>query len=79
MSDDKPKQGQQPESLRSLEAAAKHGSKKPADQGLRAKGDTAPQPAPLEQEQQAAADVLKAGTEHDPKRMDEAARKAPRR
>jgi hypothetical protein len=79
MSDDRTKHGQQPEPLRSLETAAEHGSKKPDDQGLEAKGKTAPRPTDLKQEQKAAAEVLKAGTDHDPKRMEQAAKKAPGR
>ena len=71
--------GQQPEALRSLKAAAKAGSRKPQDQGLEARGDTAPIPAPLEQEQDAAAKVLHEGVEKNPAEMEKAARKAPRR
>lgn len=71
--------GQQPEALRSLKSAAKAGSQKPKEQGLEARGDTAPIPAPLEQEQEAAAKVLKKGVENDPKGMEGAARKAPKR
>jgi len=71
--------GQQPEALRSLKVAAKAGSKKPAEQGMRAKGETEPRPAPLEQEQQAAAEVLKAGAEKRPRDMEKAAKKAPDR
>ena len=58
-------EGQQPEALASLEAAARSGSKKPEDQGLTAKSDTAPAPDSLEQEQKQAADQLKAGAEGD--------------
>ena len=71
--------GQQPEALRSLKSAAKAGSRKPQDQGLEARGDTAPVSAPLEQEQEAAAKVLQEGTKKNPKGMEEAAKKAPRR
>jgi len=71
--------GQQPEALRSLEAAAKAGSRKPQDQNLEARGDTAPIPAPLEQEEDAAAKVLQEGVEKNPQGMEEAARKAPPR
>lgn len=71
--------GQQPEALRSLDAAAKAGSKKPDGQGLQARGDTAPRPAPLKAEQQAAAEVLKAGAEGRVEDMDKAAKKAPPR
>ncbi|HZH50479.1 MAG TPA: hypothetical protein VEZ16_01220 [Microvirga sp.] len=71
--------GQQPEALRSLKSAAKAGSRKPQDQGLEARGDTAPIPAALEQEQKAAAEVLREGVAKNPPGTEEAARKAPRR
>jgi|tagenome__1003787_1003787.scaffolds.fasta_scaffold20766200_2 hypothetical protein len=71
--------GQQPEALRSLKTAARSGSQKPADQGLEAKGDTAPRPASSKQKQSAAAEILKAGVEKKPKAMEAAAKKAPSR
>jgi hypothetical protein len=71
--------GQQPEAIRSLEAAAKSGSRKPPEQGLEARGDTAPAPASSKQEQEAAAEILEARTEKDPKVMEAAAKKAPPR
>ncbi|MBD2747087.1 hypothetical protein IC232_10335 [Microvirga sp. BT688] len=71
--------GQQPEALRSLKSAAKAGSQKPDDQGLEARGDTAPIPASPEQEQDAAAKVLREGVKKNPRGMEEAAKKAPRR
>ena len=71
--------GQQPEALRSLDAAAKAGSKKPDSQGLQATGKTAPKSAPLEAEQDAAAEVLKAGAEGRVGDMERAAKKAPPR
>lgn len=71
--------GQQPEALRSLKSAARSGSRKPADQGLEAKGDTAPRPASPKQKQSAAAEVLKAGVAKKPKAMESAAKKAPSR
>ncbi|SCX87141.1 hypothetical protein [Microvirga guangxiensis] len=71
--------GQQPEALRSLKSATKAGSQKPPEQGLEARGDTAPIPAPLEQEQDAAAKVLREGVAKNPKGMEDAARKAPKR
>jgi hypothetical protein len=71
--------GQQPEALRSLKAAARSGSKKPVDQGLAAKDDTAPRPASSKQKQSAAAEVLKAGVEKSPGKMEAAAKKAPPR
>ncbi len=71
--------GQQPEALRSLEAAAKAGSKKPDEQGLEARGNTAPKPASLEAEQRAGAETLKAGAEGRTEDMEAAAKKAPGR
>jgi hypothetical protein len=76
---DRAQDGQQPEALRSLKSAAKAGSQKPKDQGLEARGDTAPIPAPLEQEQDTAAKVLQEGVEKDTQGMEEAARSAPKR
>jgi hypothetical protein len=76
---DRRQDDQQPEPLRSLKSAAKAGSQKPQDQGLEARGDTAPIPAPLEQEQDAAAKVLQEGVKKNPQGMEEAARKAPQR
>ena len=57
--------GQQPDALRSLEAAAEAGSKKPGDQGLQAKLDTAPEPDPLEKEHAEATEILKTAAERD--------------
>jgi hypothetical protein len=71
--------GQQPEALRSLKSAAKAGSQKPQEQGLEARGDTAPISAPLEEEQNAAAKVLKEGVARNPQGMEAAAQKAPKR
>ena len=71
--------GQQPEALRSLKSAAKAGSRKPDDQGLEARGDTAPVSASPEQEQDAAAKVLREGVKKNPRGMEKAAKKAPRR
>ena len=65
--------------MRPLKPAPKAGSRKPQDQGLEARGETAPIPAPLEQEQDAAAQVLQEGVEKNPSGMEEAARKAPKR
>jgi hypothetical protein len=79
MSDEREKKGQQPDALRSLEAAAEHGSRKPADQGLTAKPDTAPKPDSLEAEEKAAAEILKAGAEKDTAAMAKAAKKVPPR
>jgi hypothetical protein len=76
---DRSQDGQQPEALRSLKAAAKAGSRKPEEQGLEARGDTAPIPASLEQEEEVAAEVLKEGVAKDPQGMEDAARKAPKR
>lgn len=57
--------GQQPEALASLEAAAKSGSKKPDGQGLQARPDTAPKPGSLAKEEAEAAEILKDGAEKD--------------
>jgi hypothetical protein len=59
--------GQQPEALASLEAAAKAGSKKPDEQSLQAKADTAPKPDSPEREEAVAAGILKKGAERDTK------------
>jgi hypothetical protein len=71
--------GQQPEALRSLKTAARSGSRKPDDQGLTAKGDTAPRPASPERKQEAGAGVLKAGVAKDAEGMEKEAKKAPSR
>ncbi len=76
---DRTKDGQQPEALRSLKSAAKAGSRKPQEQGLEARGDTAPIAAAPEQEQAAAAKVLREGVKKNPQGMEDAAKKAPRR
>jgi hypothetical protein len=70
--------GRQPEALRSLKEAAKAGSKKPDDQGLEATGRTAPRSAALKTEQDAAAEVLKAGAEGRVGDMQSAAKKGPK-
>jgi hypothetical protein len=57
--------GQQPEALASLEVAARSGSKKPDEQGLQAKADTAPKPDSLEKEEKVAAEILKKAAERD--------------
>ncbi len=57
--------GQQPEALASLKAAARSGSKKSKDQGLRASPSTAPQPGSLEAEEGKAADILAKGAAKD--------------
>jgi len=62
-----------------LKTAARSGSKKPADQGLEAKSDTAPRPASSKQKQSAAAEILEAGVAKKPKAMEAAAKKAPSR
>ena len=76
---DRMQDGQQPEALRSLKSAAKAGSQKPQEQGLEARGDTTPITAPLKQEQDAAAKVLKEGVAKNPQGIEDAARKAPKR
>ena len=50
--------GQQPEAEASLEEAARSGSKKPGDQGLRAKPETSPKPGSLDREEADAARIL---------------------
>ena len=50
--------GQQPEAEASLEEAARSGSKKPGDQGLRAKPGTAPEPRAVEREEAEATRIL---------------------
>lgn len=50
--------GQQPEARASLEDAARSGSKKAEEQGLRARPETAPEPRALEEEEAEAAQVL---------------------
>jgi hypothetical protein len=68
----------QPDALRSLEAAATSGSRKPDYQGLAATARTKPAPADLEQEERTAAEVLEAGVRKDAKGMEEAAKKTPK-
>ena len=75
---DRKQDGQQPEALRSLKSAAKAGSRKPQEQGLEARRDTAPISAPLEQEQDSAAKVLQEGVEQNARGTEDAARKAPK-
>lgn len=58
--------GQQPEALKTFDAASRSGSVKPADQGLTAKPETTPKPKDLAEQQDAAAEVLKAGAEGHP-------------
>lgn len=57
--------GQQPEALRSLEAAAEAGGQKPREQGMTATSRTAPSPAPLEEQERKAAEILKKGADLD--------------
>jgi len=59
-------EGQQPEALNTFAAASRSGSVKPDDQGLVAKEDTAPKPKNLSEKHEAAAEVLKAGSEGRP-------------
>jgi hypothetical protein len=74
----KPKEqkGQQPEALREFEAAARAGGKKPDDQGMTAKPETASLPDSPARKQKAATDVLRAGVAHDPKAMTEVVQKS---
>jgi hypothetical protein len=55
--------GQQPEALRSLEAAAEAGGKKPPEQGMTATSRTAPKPASLGKQERTAAEILKESAE----------------
>jgi hypothetical protein len=55
-SKDTPK-GQQPEALKTFDAASRSGSVKPADQGLTAKPETMPKSNDLAEQQEAAAEV----------------------
>ena len=71
---------QQPEALRTFEAASRSGGKKPSGQGLEARGDTGPLPDSTERKARTAAKVLQAGNEKDPKAATKAVqdRKDPR-
>jgi hypothetical protein len=60
---DTSRKGQQPEALRSLEAAAEAGGKKPPEQGMTATSRTAPERASLEEQERTAAEILKEGAE----------------
>ncbi|GLS21000.1 hypothetical protein GCM10007874_40170 [Labrys miyagiensis] len=72
----KEQKGQQPEALREFEAAARADGKKPDDQGLVAKPDTARLRDSPSRKDKAAADVLKAGVAHDPKAMTKVVQKS---
>lgn len=67
MSEKKPtaSSGHQPEAEASLEAAARSGSRKPGDQGLQARSDTAPKPESPERKQCDAAAILRKGARKD--------------
>ena len=67
--------GQQPEALKTFEAASRSGSVKPRDQGPTAKSDTMPKRKDPAEKNKAAAEVLKAGAEGRP-RTSAAAKKA---
>ena len=71
------REGQQPEALRSLEAAAEAGGRKPPEQGMTATGRTAPADAPLEEQERKAAEILKEQADRDTRGAPEA-RKNPR-
>lgn len=62
---DNDRAGQQPDALNSLKAAARAGSQKPEDQGLAARGETAPEAESLEAEQADAAQILRQGAQED--------------
>jgi hypothetical protein len=58
--------GQQPEALKTFDAASRAGSVKPKDQGLTAQPETAPKRKDPSEKNKAAADVLNAGAEGRP-------------
>jgi hypothetical protein len=76
MPEEKKPEGEEPEALRSLEAAARTGGKKPSDQGLAAKPDTEPLPDSPDREAKTAEEVLQAGVKHDPHAATEAVQKS---
>lgn len=59
--------GQEPEALATFGAAARSGSRKPDEQGMTARPETAPKPASLERKQEKAAEVLREGAEKKPR------------
>ncbi len=61
-------QGQQPEAFPGLDAAAKAGGVKPADQTNRAIPDTAPHAEDLEKQQSQAAGILNRNARSDTKK-----------
>lgn len=69
--------GQQPEALRTFEAAARHDGVKPPDQGLTATSETGPLPDSSEREAKTATEVLQAGVKHDPKAATKAVQDSP--
>jgi hypothetical protein len=76
MPDKNKPEGEEPEALRTFEAAARGGGKKPDDQGLTAKPDTEPLPDSLDREEKTATKVLQAGVNHDPHAATEAVQKS---
>jgi len=68
--------GERPEALTSFEAAARSGGKKPADQGLTAKPETASRPDDPKRKDKTATRVLRAGVAHDPKAMTDTVQKS---
>jgi len=68
--------GLQPEALREFEAVARAGGKKPDDQGMAAKSDTAALPDSPNRKQKAATEMLKAGVAYDPKAMTKVTQKS---
>ncbi|GLS20591.1 hypothetical protein GCM10007874_36080 [Labrys miyagiensis] len=72
----KEEKGLQPEALREFEAAARAGGKKPKDQGMTEKSDTASLPDSPGRQQKAATEVVEAGVDHDPKSMTEVVQKS---
>jgi hypothetical protein len=69
-------EGLEPEALRTLEAAARHGGIKPPDLTLTATAETAPLADSLAREAETATRVLQAGVDHDPKAATDAVRRS---
>jgi hypothetical protein len=68
--------GLQPEALREFEAVARAGGKKPDDQGMAAKSDTAALPDSPNRKQKAATEMLKAGVAYNPQAMTKVTQKS---
>ena len=68
--------GQEPEALRTFEAAARAGGVKPKRQGLGANPETAPLSDDPDRKNEAATQVLEAGVKHDAKAMTDVVQKS---